>query len=220
MNFSGRAAAESRLAAAIAKLSATQRRTLLELLGDPPSLTRLPADFWQQQDAAWTQALTPELEQIFVDAVLEQVQAFPFTGIDWGLANERAEAWARTYTFKLVTGINDTTRRGLQQAIGDYFTQPTTLGALRTQLERWYNPVRADMIATTEVTRAATQGELETVRQIGEQGLRLKPVWQTNNDELVCPICGPRHNQEIKDGQYPPAHPRCRCWTTHELRRR
>jgi len=33
----------------------------------------------------------------------------------------------------------------------------------------------------------------------------------------VCPICGPKHNREIKDGQYPPAHPRCRCWVNHEI---
>jgi len=46
-------------------------------------------------------------------------------------------------------------------------------------------------------------------------------VWQTRNDEIVCPICGPRHGKEEGDGwtkdDGPPAHPRCRCWTNHVL---
>jgi len=34
--------------------------------------------------------------------------------------------------------------------------------------------------------------------------------------QVVCPICGPRHDKEITDGMYPPACPRCRCWVNHE----
>jgi hypothetical protein len=43
------------------------------------------------------------------------------------------------------------------------------------------------------------------------------PIWQTSNDERVCPICGPKHGKEITDGKFPPAHPRCRCWVTYEF---
>jgi hypothetical protein len=42
--------------------------------------------------------------------------------------------------------------------------------------------------------------------------------WRTAVDELVCPICGPLHQQRAKIGeafpgniQNPPAHPNCRC---------
>ena len=78
------------------------------------------------------------------------------------------------------------------------------------------------MIARTEVTRAAVEGERALVKEtndiVSQHGIDpMVPIWQTRNDEIVCPICGPKHNKEIKDGEYPPAHPRCRCWVTHRL---
>jgi SPP1 gp7 family putative phage head morphogenesis protein len=93
------------------------------------------------------------------------------------------------------------------------------MGDLRGRLGRIYSPVRAEMIAVTEVTRAAAEGERATVREIEKEGIRMVEVWQTNNDSLVCPICGPRHGKKVGDGwsknDGPPAHPRCRCWLTH-----
>ena len=49
-----------------------------------------------------------------------------------------------------------------------------------------------------------------------ETGIELVPIWLTANDEMVCPVCGPRHKKPIKDGIYPPLHPRCRCGTAYE----
>jgi len=39
-------------------------------------------------------------------------------------------------------------------------------------------------------------------------------IWETANDERVCPICGALHRK--REGEWgglsgPPAHPRCRC---------
>jgi hypothetical protein len=75
------------------------------------------------------------------------------------------------------------------------------------------------MIAVTEVTRASVEGERAQVRELAAQGVVLVATWQTANDELVCPVCGPRNGRREGDGwdSPPPAHPRCRCWLNHEV---
>lgn len=88
---------------------------------------------------------------------------------------------------------------------------------LTRELERYYSPVRAEMIAVTETTRSVVQGEREAVWQMQkESGLRMIPIWLTAQDDRVCPICGPRHKQVIEGSNFPPAHPRCRCGVAYE----
>ena len=147
-------------------------------------------------------------------------------GVDWALVNEAAVNWGTRYTYDLVTGINETSRRVLQTSIPQYFEEAMTQGELRSRLTGTFGPVRAEMIARTEVTRAAVEGQRATVREadklLSKYGIKpMVEVWQTRNDEIVCPICGPRHGKEEGDGwtkdDGPPAHPRCRCWTNHKL---
>jgi len=137
--------------------------------------------------------------------------------VDWGLRKQAAVDWARQYTFNLVRGINNTDRKYLQSAVSSYFEQGQTRQELEDRIGRIYSPNRASMIAVTEVTRAASEGERAIAKELESQGIRMIPIWQTNNDELVCPLCGPKHGQEIKDGIYPPLHVNCRCFTNHEL---
>jgi hypothetical protein len=142
---------------------------------------------------------------------------FDFLGVEWGLVNQAAADWARQYTFTLVKELTETSRATLQKLIPSYFEQGWTQGQLRDQLSSTFGVTRAEMIARTEVTRAASEAEQATARLLEAQGIRMRPVWQTRNDEIVCPLCGPKHNKEIEDGMYPPAHPRCRCWYNNEI---
>ena len=76
--------------------------------------------------------------------------------------------------------------------------------------------MRAEVIATTEVTRAYSAATNETQALLNETGLQMERVWNTQNDELVCPICGPLNQQpeSVWAGEFPegpPAHPNCRC---------
>jgi hypothetical protein len=82
---------------------------------------------------------------------------------------------------------------------------------------RTFGPVRAEMISVTEITRAASQGEQQVAKELADAGINMIPIWQTNEDEIVCEICMPRNEQEITDNFYPPAHPRCRCWVNYKL---
>lgn len=137
-------------------------------------------------------------------------------GIDWQLANNAAAEWARRYGYRLVSDLVDTTRQRLQREIAQFIQNQETLGDLIERVEDVFSPARAELIAVTEVTRAFAEGNRAAWQ---ESGVVQQREWRTNNDELVCPICGPLANTVAPldspfeggiDG--PPAHPRCRCW--------
>lgn len=217
-DFANRADWESRLQRALEKLQDAQRKRLMQALGDPPSQNNLPPQFWSEFGQEYRDALYPLLEQIFLDSAEQMLEALPM-GVDWDLVNAEAARWARQYTYDLVSQITDRTRAALQEKVGNYFETPTTLGDLKESLEALFGAVRAEMIAVTETTRAAVQGEYALVQKIQEQGIAMVAVWQTNNDDLVCPICAPRNQTRQGEGwdEPPPAHPRCRCWVNHEF---
>lgn len=223
---------EARLARIVARLSAEQKRRVTDLLGDPPDLTRLTPKFWDDAGSDWREALQPELERVYLDMASEFLSG-QTVGVDWALMNKAAADWARSYSFELVKGINANTAAALQSKVGQFFETPTTLDSLRKSIAPLYGPARAEMIAITEVTRAATMGEAAAVNLLADQGVNMEAVWHTSNDERVCYLCGPANGMseydEIRDDPYngqtwmalypdgPPAHPRCRCVLGHRL---
>ena len=212
----------------MASILRRQMGELLELMGDPPDLSKVPPDFWARHGKEAEAKLRPFGEKVYLEAAERMLAEVPI-GVDYTLVNEAAMRWANRYTFDLVTDLTDTSRRGLQQAVSGYFREGQTLAELQAEVAsfkdragRLFGPTRAEMIARTEVTRAAVEGQRAAVRESDAilQKYGIKPmveVWRTRNDELVCPICGPRHGKKEGDGWQkgdgPPAHPRCRCWT-------
>jgi hypothetical protein len=211
-----RAELEAELARRFSKLSAAHRRELMNLLGNPPGIGNVPASFWDKVASELSGTFVPFLATIYMDAAERMLPGLPI-GVDWGLVNTRAAEWARNYGGTLVRNITNTTRRAVGESVAAFFERGQTRADLEASLGRLFGPTRAEMIAVTEVTRAASNGEQELAREIAAEGIEMVPVWQTNNDELVCPICGPRHNKPITDGMFPPAHVRCRCWHGYEL---
>jgi hypothetical protein len=179
-------------------------------------MANIPPDLWDELGEELAEVVIPFSERVYLESAERLLETVPI-GVGWSLVNESASNWALQYGSELVRGINGTTRQATNQAISNFFTQGWTMGDLRGRLGRIYSPVRAEMIAVTEVTRAAVEGERATVREIEKEGIRMKPIFNTSNDDLVCPICSPRNQKEITDGQYPPLHPRCRCWLNHEF---
>lgn len=224
-SLSSRAILEAQLKKVLATKLRGQLEKLLDILGDPPDLTKLQESFWNEAGEELTKAVMPVLEKAFLAQAQELIDEIEFEGVDWNLVNTNAVNWANRYTFDLVTGINNTTRKALQDWIGSYYNESWTMGDLIDKLSTIYSPVRAEMIAVTEVTRASVQGEIsiaDTIRKMNP-AIELTPIWQTNNDELVCDICGPFNEKpfeewghEYPDG--PPAHVNCRCWINHEVR--
>jgi hypothetical protein len=108
------------------------------------------------------------------------------------------------------------TRDYIARAVAAWQRMP---GADRAELVAMIEPVvgatRAETVAVTAATEAAAAG-VRTYRDglRSEYGLEYVMVWETANDERVCPICGALHSKREGDWNGlsgPPAHPRCRC---------
>lgn len=227
---------EAQLARVIQRALQRQFGAMLEELGDPPDIRRLTPDWWAGQTDEFVAATERELLGLFLESA-EQLADVAAAGVsDWALVNQRAVDWARSYSYDLSYLLTGNTRDLIEQAllaqpspaqqqllregISEHFTTQMTLGQLRERLAGAFGPVRAATIAITEVTRAAAQGEIALAEIMSRDiGARSVPVWQTRNDELVCPICGPRHGQPQGEGwtDPPPAHPRCRCGVNHRI---
>lgn len=201
---------ERRLARALGREFGREFDELMDALGDPPDPNNLPPEFWEGKEMRGV--LDELLAGTFI--VAAEIYHLEFTvGFDWGLVNQDAIDWARGYTFDLVSGINNTTRGVLQSALETYYRDGLTKKELAQLLEPTYGPVRASMIARTETTRAAVEGQRAVDRRIeqGNPNIRMVPIWLTSNSDNVCEICAPKNNQPILDGIFPPAHPNCNC---------
>ena len=217
-DLAGRSEWERLFSRRLTRLERKWLEELMELLGDPPDLTRVPEAYWTGMTNTLQAEIVPLLSEIYL-AAAEAMMALVPIGVSWDLVHAGAVAWAREYGFQLVSGITANTRSFLQRSVSRFFSEQMTIGQLRELLSQKYGPVRADLIASTEVTRAAVQGELAIVEGILAQGIGMVSVWNTSNDEIVCPICEPLNGKRKGDGwsEPPPAHPRCRCWLSHEF---
>jgi hypothetical protein len=218
-DLASRAEWEARLARANGKLGQQALNEIMDALGDPPSAANITPALWEKMSAAQLEVLIPVLRDIYLEAAKQMIDDYPAIGVDWGLVNNQALEWSRKYGFELVRGITETSKEGLQSAVGSFFEQQWTMGDLRGALEGTFGPVRAEMIAATEVTRASVQGEMDLVDQLKEQGFEMVAIWQTSNDERVCPLCGPLDGTKQGEGwdDPPPLHVRCRCWLTYDF---
>lgn len=131
-----------------------------------------------------------------------------------------ASAWARTYTYDLVKGLTDTTTTVIQHAVSSYLETPgMTKAQVEALLQGAFSPRRAESIAITEITRAASAATTQYQGMLASAGLTFTRVWRTVGEAGVCPICDPLNGktEAVWGEQFPsgsPAHPRCRCAVT------
>jgi len=140
--------------------------------------------------------------------------------MDYTMLDAAALEFARTYSYGLIKGIENTTRDIVAKAISAFIETPGfTIGDIMDLLP--FGPVRAQMIAVTEVTRAFASGQMLAGRELENQypGVPVVKTWFTNNDEFVCDICEPLDGAEVpldepfeSGDDEPPAHVNCRCW--------
>lgn len=151
-------------------------------------------------------------------------------GIDYTLVNARAARAARAYAYDLIKGIDDTSAAAVREAIASFIETPgVTIGDVIARLP--FDEQRAKMIAVTEITRAYAEGNREAGEELQEKfpDVQVMEYWYTNNDDKVCPICGPLDGTSVpldepfttlEDGPIyrPPAHVNCRCWSNTTTR--
>lgn len=153
------------------------------------------------QEAALFEA---SIEAQFLD------QAIPTEVVDWANANA-AQA---------VVGIAETTKRDLANTIATTLTQPRrgvpdVAQAIQNRFAGM-SRARAELIATTEMNNAMSQGTLDRAASMGAT----KKEWITVGDDRVSElICEPNGGQgeialprTFQSGhERPSGHPRCRC---------
>lgn len=202
---------------------------LAAALGDPPDLANIPEAEWERLRQAVEAEISAVLTATMQTAMETALAGAPIT-IDWALANESAAAWVEAQTATIGKLISATDRQTIGNLVAQFYREGWDKTRLLQELEPLYGLVRAEMIATTEVTRAAVEGAREVVRMSLQPGMVAVEIWTTMADEKVCPICGGLDAQSVEMGQPfihpksgdaydgPPAHIRCRCDIMHEFR--
>ena len=208
---------ERKLARIVGRDLRAELSRLLDYLGDPPRLENVPSDYW---NSGW-RTIQKDVEPVLLDIYLSQAEGLMNEvgiGVNWDQINATASQWAKRHTEQVLADLFRKRYDHLNETIPRFYEEGWNLGQLQDDLEKWYSPVRAEMIAVTETTRAAVEGERAMVAELEAiAGKRMVPIWKTMKDERVCPICGPRHNKEVVDGKFPPIHPRCRCGISWEF---
>jgi hypothetical protein len=187
-------------AAIEADLSDDVERFLAEQLGRVRSeMERSPQNnvgeddgFWEAETQTFRQRFLGQLQQIvngLVDIAIDDVTAQLGGGADWAGVNADAARWAREYVGELITGITETTRASVREDVAAWIETGARLDDLIDALAPTFGRRRADLIASTEVTRAFDEA----------------------NDLVRQSVGLPRAEKKA------PAHPRCRCATRPQL---
>jgi hypothetical protein len=207
---------ERQLAKVLSKDLRDELKKLLDYLGDPPNLLNVPADYWKNGWKTIQKHVEPVLVTFFVESFLE---AAIEVAVDYDLAlvNTEAIEWARANSEEWLRQTFNRTYEGVGTLIPQAYESGWTKAELTKALERYYSPVRAEMIAVTEMTRAATEAEkAHEARLAAITGNHRVPLWFTASDDgRRCEICKGKNRKPIIDDVYPPEHPRCRCRLTY-----
>lgn len=181
----------------------------------PPVQLKIDYD-WQTEDNLLASHLSTEIERITKDGVDEAALHVKDTiqvgGPNWTVINQRAAEWARTYTGSLAKGINDTTRAKIGTELAAWITAGESFPALVQRMRRIipqrgstatnaFRIDRAELIASTEATKAYAEGNLLAWRSV--PGVTGKE-WRAANDEKVCPVCGYLGGQQLVEKQVKP----------------
>ena len=168
--------------------------------------------------------LVSAMSDVFTDTAEEAMAQVGVGAVDDDLfeqINDRAVEWAKDNAAELVTGVSETTRDDIREAISDGLADGLDVGEIADGLAEIgsFDDDRADLIAETEVARANSQGALDGYRQAGEAGVHVMKEWLIAS-ENVCDDCqdasdqGPIELDEVFDSvdeDAPPGHPNCRC---------
>lgn len=183
----------------------------------------LPPTFWDDEAEMLFNIMYPDILQAIEAGAVEAMGMLGAdVGVDFALVNTWAADFAKSYTYELVHDITQATMDVLREKVNSWVATGIPLDDMIKELASTglYDDYRAFMIATTEITRAYGEGNLEAWEL---SGVVQQVQWMTANDEIVCPICGELDGQTADLGEEafegyegnvsnPPAHVNCRCW--------
>lgn len=202
------------MTAALKKAWALLRERILSEAGEK-AVSDVPRDdqLWNEIRMIIQGAVIPHIQQVAMEAA--EYKSDLGYGVNMDLVNQHILQFTRTYKNDWWDQLEATRREGLRDALVTW--QESGLGKrglddlLNTVEDVFFDPVVADRIAVTEVTRIFDEGNRIAERSMGVQ----EQVWQTSRDETVCDICDALDGKHypIDEGPYPvtDTHPNCRC---------
>ena len=131
---------------------------------------------------------------------------------------EQAIEWAEKQGARLVTQMDEETRRRLAKTISDGIVNKRGIPGLARDIKKEFADMsryRSQLIARTETSNALSQASLDRMKDMGIEGKE----WVTAGDDRVSDEClGNEADGIIPVGQAfsggvmaPPQHPDCRC---------
>lgn len=176
------------------------------------------AAWWSAHRAALDTLLANSLEDLARFGVLAARRTLPSLAVpvNWNLVNTQAVAWAKENAGQLVTQLTETTRAGVNTAVGEWTASGEPLSGLVARIQALTDPVtglafspkRAALIAQTESTNAFASGNARAWAAMGVAPAAYQPaahpgcrcymqpwktpagpfvvVWFTAHDERVC----------------------------------
>ena len=210
--LAGRDKIESDFARKLSYVQAKHRHELEELMGSPPDIAKVPESFWAKVQKETEEQILAILLLIFLGSYVqhsgEESEDSRFLAV--AFAGNRAATVAKEYTVNSVQWLVGENQRWQTE-----FLKTGERPNVAERLLQIFGPNRAQRIAVTETTAAATAGGEAAVSQ--GPGLSLDDIWITERDEHVCPICKPldRQPRSVWSLKFPlgsPAHPVCRCY--------
>ncbi len=177
----------------------------------------LSSEFWNGEEALLWEALAGVYISALLagmDGAVEQLPLELQALVNYDDLNTEALRFIRQYRFNLIRGINETTRRQVQEALTNWIQSGDPLSVLEDALAPIFGSVRANMIAVTEITRAFAEGNALAWKATGFVS---EVRFNTARDDKVCPFCSPLDGKTFPVDDYghkPPIHVRCRCWNS------
>jgi len=167
--------------------------------------------FWLKQREEFLATVRGEQEWILQEAISEGSKLG--LSLNFDLVNQDVLRFSAIYNDEWWNQLEQKTRTGLREALQANIAS----GAGQRQLVKDITPLfgkdRAKLIASTETTRMYAEGNMIAYRSDpAVEGAE----WMTVGDERICDIClayeGAGAFDKNAAHEYPPAHPRCRCW--------
>jgi hypothetical protein len=220
MDFTDRTQHEQDLASAIAAVLATYRQQIEA--GREVPLSDLERDLLV--------VLRLQLRGTFIAAALQLAGAAGSNSLD-SAELEDLENHADQYADEQASVVaHDFTERVRDEIAAEHLREATSRRSVLQLADLLLPNWRAEAIAVTETTRAASNGmnliaaalvtgSLLVAAAVGT-GILTNRFWNTSSDDRVCPICEPLNGQEAmvwaaRFPSGPPAHPNCRCYVTY-----
>lgn len=169
--------------------------------------------FWDDESQHLFDVLLPVLASAIEVAARESYDDLAGRvelGVSWEIVSQAVPQWAEQHTAEIVAEISKTSMDGFLAEFEKWLQSGEPLDSLILSLEQYYSPVRAEMIAVTETTRAFAEGNINVWKETGfVSGFDVV----TARDDVVCPTCIDQYKQnphKLK-ADPPPYHVRCRC---------